>query len=588
MSRRDYSRILCACLLWALLPASALFAAKEPVQIVIEGLTEEEHANVAAALALPSGLVEKGRVDEQWLERFEHQVPEKVRRALEPFGYYRAQVSVTTAKSEDGAYRLNVVVTKGEPVRLAAVRVSAEGPGAKEKALEEDIAKFPLHKGDVLRQDVYERAKEELKKKLVDLGYLDADFSTHKISITLGESEAEIDLVLRTGGQYRFGDVTFSGDPLYPEKFLKRYLQFKEGEVFSYDKLARTQANLVNPDRFRGVLVTPVKEKAEDYRMPVEIALTPAPPKRFKIGGGYGTDTGPRGTLLYRDANVFSRGHELTAEMRLSTVLQGVAVGYNIPDSKDANSFTSFKMAAQQEDTQSYVTHLLSMEGAKTRSFGAGRIGSVFALMQKEYSEAGGEHTNSFVLAPGVRFSGRWYDRPVRPSKGYNYQMEFRGTHQALGSDTGFAQFLASGESRIPLPDRFSVLTRARLATTWQNDPAQDLPITFRFFAGGDNSVRGYAYQSLGPKDVNGVVGGKNLLVGNIELERAIGSNWGVAAFYDVGNAFDNWANIQPAQGAGLGCRYYTPVGPLKLDLARQIGVQDPGYRIHLSIGLEL
>jgi translocation and assembly module TamA len=588
MLRPVSSMTIYAVVLWTFFSTGLVFGAEEAVQVVIEGIENAERANVAAALVLPPGLVKEGEIDQQWLERFEKQVPDKVRRAMEPFGYYNPEVSLSADRPAKGIYRLQVTIKRGQPVLLVRVVIRAEGPGAGEQQLLEAIEKFPLRRRDVLRQDIYERAKEELKNKLTDLGYLDADFSTHKISISLGKSEAEIDVVLETGVRYRFGDVYFTGDALYPEGFLRRYLQFKKGDVFSYEKIAKTQANLVNTDRFRGVIVSPRKERAVDDQVPIEIALTPAPPKRFKIGAGYGTDTGPRGTLLYRDTNVAGKGHELSAEMRLSTTLQGIATGYVIPDNKDSNSFTSFKMAAQQEDTQSYVTHILSMEGEKTRSFGAGKIGSIFALLQKEYSEAGGQRTNSFVLVPGARFSVRWYDRLLRPNRGYGYGMELRGTHQALGSQREFVQFLTNGELRMPLPGRFSVLTRARLATTWQDGPAEDLPITFRFFAGGDNSIRGYKYQSLGPKDENGVVGGRHLLVGSIELERAIGSNWGIAAFYDAGNAFNNWASIEPAQGAGLGCRYYTPVGPLKLDLARQIGVQDPGYRVHLSIGLEL
>ena len=566
----------------------AVYAKEEPVQIAIEGLTDIERSNVAATLALPPGLVEEGRVDEQWLERFEQQIPGKVRSAMEPFGYYKSEVSVNVDRSDKETYRLKVTVNKGEPVRLIDVRVRAEGPGAGEKSLTEEIAKFPLHRGDVLRQDIYERAKEGLKNRLVDLGYLDADFSTHRVDLSLAKLEAEIDLVVQTGPQYRFGDVFFTGDLTYPETFLRRFLQFKQGEIFSYDKIARTQSSFVNSDRFRQVIVRPRKEGAVDSQVPVEINLTPSPPKRFKIGAGYGTDTGPRGTLLYRDANVGRWGHELTAELTLSTTLQALAAGYMIPDRKDANSFTSLKAAARHEDTQSYVTNILIAEAARTRSFGIGRIGSFFIQMQKENSEAGEQRTNSFVLLPGFRFSGRQYDRLIRPSRGYNFQTEIRGTHQAFGSETRFVQLLANGEIRVPLWNRFSILTRAKMATTWQDQPVEDLPIPFRFFAGGDNSIRGYKYQSLGPKDENGVVGGKHLLVGNFELERAIGESWGVAAFYDVGNAFNNFPNIQPAQGAGMGVRYYTPVGPLKLDLARQIGVESPGYRIHLSIGLEL
>jgi len=120
------------------------------------------------------------------------------------------------------------------------------------------------------------------------------------------------------------------------------------------------------------------------------------------------------------------------------------------------------------------------------------------------------------------------------------------------------------------------------------NGDFMDVPIPFRFFTGGDSSVRGYAYQSLGPKDARGnVVGGKHLLAGSIELERAIGTDWGIAAFYDAGNAFDDFGSFQLAQGVGLGVRYYTPVGPIRLDLARQAGVSDPQYRFHFTVGMQ-
>jgi translocation and assembly module TamA len=195
------------------LSAPAISAIEEPVQVTIEGLTDMERSNVAAALALPPGLVEEGRVDEQWLERFEQQIPGKVRSAMEPFGYYRPEISVNVGKPDGGVYRLRVTVNKGEPVRLIDVQVRAEGPGAGEKNLTEEIEKFPLHKGDVLRQDIYERAKEGLKNRLVDLGYLDADFSTHRINLSLANLEAEIELVVDTGPLYRL-ETFFSPETL--------------------------------------------------------------------------------------------------------------------------------------------------------------------------------------------------------------------------------------------------------------------------------------------------------------------------------------------------------------------------------------
>ncbi len=177
----------------------------------------------------------------------------------------------------------------------------------------------------------------------------------------------------------------------------------------------------------------------------------------------------------------------------------------------------------------------------------------------------------------------------VRPSRGYRYLTELKGTHQVPGSDIGLIQLSAEGGLIVPLPARFSLLTRAKIGTTAQNEPNADLPIALRFFAGGDQSVRGYGYKSLGPKDANGdVIGGRNLFAGSIELERAIGKDWGLAVFYDTGNAFNSFSDMQLAQGAGMGLRYYSPIGPIKLDIARQIGVRDPDFRLHITIGLGL
>ncbi|MDD5171306.1 MAG: BamA/TamA family outer membrane protein, partial [Syntrophales bacterium] len=187
------------------------------------------------------------------------------------------------------------------------------------------------------------------------------------------------------------------------------------------------------------------------------------------------------------------------------------------------------------------------------------------------------------------RFSELHYDDVIRPRKGFNYQAELKATHQSIGSSTGFIQFMSAGEMIIPLPGDFALLTRARVGGTWQNDPVEQLPISVRFFAGGDRSIRGYAYQALGPKDSQGnVVGGRNLLTGTVELERYIGKSWGVAAFYDAGNAFNNLSDISAAQGAGMGLRYYSPIGPIKLDVARQLSVAEPDTRIHLTIGVGL
>ncbi|MEN6624580.1 MAG: BamA/TamA family outer membrane protein, partial [Smithella sp.] len=237
----------------------------------------------------------------------------------------------------------------------------------------------------------------------------------------------------------------------------------------------------------------------------------------------------------------------------------------------------------------SYVTKSFKAEVERARGLGKNQTGSVFLQARQENSTAGDESTNTFLLMPGVRFSNIHYDNLIRPRSGYNFQTELKATHQYLASSTGFIQLTGAGDLIIPLPANFALTTRIRLGATWQNDPPEDLPVSVRFFAGGDHSIRGYAYQSLGPKDDKGnVVGGRNLLVGSVELERYIGRDWGAAVFYDTGNAFNNLGDFSAAQGAGIGIRYYSPIGPVRLDVARQVGVDQPDIRIHLTIGIGL
>jgi translocation and assembly module TamA len=572
--------------LWLL--NGGVLTAAEPVEVIVEGLEGEELKNVQAAVALPPGLVQEGRVDRLWLDRFERQVPERVRGALESFGYYNAEVKTSLETPEEGLFRLHVKVEAGEPVRVTSAKAEIRGPGGQEEKLKDLLKTFPLNEGDILRQDKYEGAKGALKAQALDLGYLDADFSVHVIRVSQAEKKASIELVLETGLQYRFGEVTFIGASIYLESFLRRYLNFKSGEVFSYSKISQTQLNFINSDRFQKVTVETKKEESQDFRVPVTVTLTPSRPKRLRFGIGYETDIGAKLSARYQDVNFNRWGHELDAELSLAQRLQGLVTRYVLPSQKDLDSYTSLRLGLQREDTETYDSRSFFFEPGYVHSFGRGMLGSAYFQGRIEDFTIGEEDGRSRLLMPGLRFSRRQYNDLIRPTQGYRFALETRGAAQIMGSDTNFLQLLLNGDAIIPLPFRFSLLTRIEGGTTLSNS-LKDLPPSVRFFAGGDRSVRGYAYQSLGPKDVFGdVTGGKHLLVGSIELEKAIAKIFGVAAFYDVGNAFNSFGHMDLQQGVGLGIRIYTPVGPIRLDLARQVGVKDPDFRIHFTVGFGL
>lgn len=560
----------------------------EPVEIIVEGVEGDARKNVLAALTLPSGLVTDGKADRLWLERFVRQADQKVLMALEPFGYYSARVTITLETPKPETFRVRVKVETGHPVILTDVNVSINGRGSSESSLAALVSAFPLQKGSVLQHQSYEQAKRVLQARAQDLGYLDAEYTVHEIRIDETARTARIDLILQTGERYFFSDIVFDGAPDFPDTYLRRYLTFAPGDVFSQTKLAESQLQLNNSERFREVTILADKPQARDYKIPIRILLKPVPRRSLRPGIGYGTDTGARFALRYRDLNMLHKGHELDSNLYISERLQGLATSYIIPSDKDVRTFTSVQVNVQREDITTYQSRVIALELARTNSFGNQKLGTAYVKFQQEEFTIGIQDSTSRYVLPGVRFSDNHYDNLVRPTRGFRYALDLRGTHPVLGSTTQLLQLISEASHILPLPWRLSLATSAKAGITFFSDPIHDLPPSLRFFAGGDQSVRGYAYQSLGPHDIFGnVVGGKHLLTGCVEMQRAIFDDWAVSVFYNAGNAFDSFADITLYQAAGVGIHYFTPVGALNLSVARQIAVADPGYRVHFTVGFE-
>lgn len=567
---------------------TAVAYAEEPIDIIVTGVEAEARNNVLEALALPPSLVTDGKTDRQWLERFARQAEAKVLAALEPFGLYNASVTIHVDNPEKDRYILRVNVTPGRPVILSDVHVEVTGPGAAEAPLLEFAAAFPLKKGDVLLHRPYEEARQNIQMKAHDLGYLDADYTIHEIRINADATSAIVTLVLDTKEKYYFSTITLEGAPDYPDAFLRRYVPIAQGDVFSNAKLAETQYLLSNSERFRLVTVDARKEEAQNHQVPIRILLTPAAGISLRPGIGYGTDTGARFALRYRDLNVFSRGHEFNSNLFISERLQGLAANYIFPDSANIRSYTSAQFNIQREDAETYINSYVALELARTISFSKARQASVYIRFQQESYTIGDQDDTSRYVLPGIRFSDNYYDNLLRPTRGFRYALDLRGTNTALGSTTQLLQLIAEASHVLTLPWRLSLLTGAKTGITFFSDPLDDLPPSLRFFAGGDQSVRGYAYQSLGPCDSSGeVVGGKHMFAGHIDLQRAILEDWAVSLFYNAGNAFNSATDITLYQAVGAGIHYFTPVGALNLFVARQIAKDDPQFRIHFTVGFE-
>jgi translocation and assembly module TamA len=165
--------------------------------------------------------------------------------------------------------------------------------------------------------------------------------------------------------------------------------------------------------------------------------------------------------------------------------------------------------------------------------------------------------------------------------------LELRAATDAVLSDTSFLQAIARGKWIWSSPRGRRFLVRGDIGVTAQSDFA-DLPASVRFFAGGDNSVRGYEFDALGPVDAAGqVIGGSALATGSFEFEQPLTARWSMALFVDSGNAFEG-SHIDARTGAGLGARWQSPLGPIRLDLAHPLDDDTTRWRLHVSLGPDL
>ena len=201
--------------------------------------------------------------------------------------------------------------------------------------------------------------------------------------------------------------------------------------------------------------------------------------------------------------------------------------------------------------------------------------------------DVGAESNRTRLVLPGVSFDHKRADRDIFPTRGRRLTLELRGTGEFLGSTTSFLQATLTARYLRSLSSKSRILARATAGLTAKSEFGE-LPPSVRFFAGGDESIRGFGYNTLGPKDELGnVIGGSNLLVMSIEYEHLLRGNFYGAVFLDAGNAFDT-LDVDAAVGAGLGLKWLSPVGPLRFYLAHPLNQSDRSVRVHVRLGADL
>lgn len=511
----------------------------------------------------------------------------EIREALEVVGYYNAGIEKTLETGDD-CWQANFVITPGQPVVLRDVSIKIDTGDTQDSELENVVRNCALNPGDILQHANYEACRRRITRVAQDRGYFAADFSERRIDVFPAEYAADITLHFITGPRYVFGDITFDQAVLDPD-LVYRFVIIKPGEPYDAERVRRMQRYLVTSSYFDQVMLSR-DPRGEPYNdVPIHIELTPGKKYQYNAGIGFATDVGPKLRFGVLNRRLNSDGHQAEFETNLSRVISDVGVSYRIPLDRPKDWFT-MDVGYKIEDNDSFESNLFTTGVQRIQERENDWIRTLFLnLRLEDYSTSEIDEDRSKLLTPGVSYAFVEEDFPPRPLSGHRSSVMTRGAVEGLISDTSFAQVYGNTKWVFSLWSGARLLTRAEAGFT-AIDELDTLPASVRFFAGGDTSVRGYAYKSLGPTDPFGnVVGGENLLVGSIELDQNVAQDWALAVFIDSGNAYDDVKDFDTATGVGIGIRWFSPLGPIRVDVAVPLEKDAPDdYRFHITLGPDL
>ncbi len=555
------------------------------LEVAITGVEGKAYENILSRLRI----YRLSQLDEQpdYLEvkRLHRLAPQDIEAALAPYGYHSVQVESDLIATENG-WRASYDVEPGRQVYITDVSITVIGAGKDALATTDGQTITALRVGDPLNHPLYEQEKSRLLRELRALGFLSAAFQVQNIKVNRADHSAGIELLLDTGPAFRFGEI-ISDQDVIDEDLFSRFISFESGDRFDSSILPGLQRDLYRTGFFQRVSVIPDISDENGSYVPVIIVAEPSESvTNVSLGVGYATDTSFNIRLDYQNRLLNRSGHSAFSSLLLGDQRSMVQLNYRVPGPDPLHTaFTG---------TGGWNREL--WEDTETEKFSAGisygydnsphfRTLSL-QFFNEDYQIGATSETGRFLM-PGL--SGSWAraDALVNTSRGGRVTLEIEGASSELLSDATFAKLRLSGRAIISPLQKWRLIGRSSVGTIIV-DTIDEIPPSLRFYAGGEKSVRGYKYKTLGPQDSTGtIVGGRVLLTGSISLERQVLEFGRVSAFFDIGNAMDDW-DVDLVRGVGVGIGLALPFGQIKLDFAYPLDDEGTAQYVYLRVGTDL
>ena len=539
-------------------------------------------------------------IDKEQLQRLVRSAPEQVKTLIATAGFYTPQVSARLV-TDGGRPTVVVTVEPGQAVRVGNVDLTLQGfSGAEPFDVNALKASWSLKEGQIFRQADWELAKRTLLRQVVQTRYPRAQLSESLATVDPESHRVALRVVLVSGPEMRFGALRIEGLQRYPATIISNLNQIKPGDYYSEAALQAYQSRLQDTGYFSSVDVSAdlssVLEQQIDAAtegqvpsaaapavsmapLPLVVRVTESKLKNVSVGLGYSTNTGNRAQLSYDNLNLF--GLKFKSALTLETKRQTAHGDFYFPTT--AKGFNDSVGASFERNDIEGETTSVSKVAAK-RAWGTALLErSVTLEFLTETKTVTGLNTSQSKSLPlTYAITRRHLDNLVFPTSGYVINAQLGAAPLPILTDEAFVRASARLVVYHPLGARSSVILRAEAGALGSKEKA-GVPAVYLFRAGGDQSVRGYAYQELGVHEGDATVGGRYLASASAEYQYWITPTWGAATFYDAGNAADSVKDLHPKSGYGVGVRYKSPVGPINVDVAYGHAVQK--YRLHFSLG---
>ncbi|OCG03036.1 autotransporter assembly complex protein TamA [Gilliamella sp. wkB112] len=567
------SRFSCSlCLLLVLITASSY----ADMSLSIKGLSGELAENVNARVSL----IAPNRINNS--PNFKRYFESEAQKAMRALGYY----SPTFEYDEKDPKILAVKISPGEPITIKQLNVNIEGEGQNDKDFKELLKQSLPKIGDILNHGIYESFKKSLQNLSLEKGYFDANMPTHQLAVSDSEHQAYWNIDFDTGQRYKFGAVNFH-DVKIRKDYLANIVPFKEGEEYTAEQLSLFNRRLSATNWFNSVVVAPEFGKVSNNKvLPIDVATSPRKKNSMDLGLGYSTDNGVHGKIGWSKPWINSRGQSFQSNLSLSSPEQTITMAYKIPLKRSPlEHYYTIQGGYKKIDNNDTYSRSYTFGVLRNWDKFEGWQSALGLSMLRDNFTQGDSSFKTMLLYPSISLSRIRTDGKLFAMWGdsQRYSIELAG--DSVGSDINLVRFQTQQSWIRSIKQSHRFIARGNFGII-QASNFDRVPPSFRFFAGGDRSIRGFKYQSISPEDKKGKLkGASKLITGSLEYQYNVTGAWWGALFVDSGEAIDKVDKAKFYTGSGFGVRWASPIGPVKLDLATPVNRKDTGS-IHLYIGL--